>query len=224
MANHDPGRSARLGRYGPAWVHVAVSALVGVVVAVAAAVIWHGVGWFAPLLGWDAAAVTYVAWTWLMFSVLDETGTAATVTRDDPSLPIVESILLAAGIASLVAVVLVIVHAGRVEGLAKGLQITLGIGSVVASWLVVHTIYTLRYAKLYYTGGDSGIDFNQKQAPRFTDFAYLAFTIGMTFQVSDTNIQTSEIRATALRHGLLSYVYGTVIIATAINLVASLAK
>jgi uncharacterized membrane protein len=217
-------RRIPLDRYGPAWMHVTISLLFGVVVGLTCGLLWRGVAPFGALIGWDAGAGLYVAWTWLSFAHLDPDRTAAMVTRDDPSRPIVETILGVAGIASLAAVVVVIVHAGQVEGVAKGLQTALGIGSVVASWLVVHTSYTLRYAKLYYTGDDTGIDFNQQQPPRFTDFAYLAFTIGMTFQVSDTDIQTSDIRATALRHGLLSYLYGTVIIATAINLVAGLAK
>jgi uncharacterized membrane protein len=68
------------------------------------------------------------------------------------------------------------------------------------------------------------VDFNEDDAPDYRDFAYLAFTIGMTFQVSDTTLQTSEIRRTALRHALLSYVFGAVVIATTINLVAGLGK
>jgi uncharacterized membrane protein len=54
------------------------------------------------------------------------------------------------------------------------------------------------------------------------DFAYLAFTIGMTFQVSDTNLTAKPIRRTALRHALISYLFGAVIVALVINIVASL--
>ena len=67
-----------------------------------------------------------------------------------------------------------------------------------------------------------GVDFNQSASPRYLDFAYLAFTIGMTFQVSDTDLQTSAIRATALRHALLSFLFGAIIVATTVNLVAGL--
>src|SRR5205823_680155 len=72
---------------------------------------------------------------------------------------------------------------------------TVGILSVAASWFSVHTIYALRYARLYYTGAAGGINFNQDEEPNYVDFAYLAFTIGMTYQVSDTNLQTRRIRA-----------------------------
>jgi uncharacterized membrane protein len=64
----------------------------------------------------------------------------------------------------------------------------------------------------------------QDDPPRYADFAYLAFTIGMTFQVSDTDLKTTEIRATALRHALLSYLFGSVILAATINLIAGLAR
>ena len=85
-------------------------------------------------------------------------------------------------------------------------------------------MFTSRYARLYYTGPDGGIDFNQDAPPRYSDFAYLAFTIGMTFQVSDPDLQTADIRATALRQGLLFYLLGAVILATTINLVSGLLR
>jgi len=69
---------------------------------------------------------------------------------------------------------------------------------------------------------DGGVNFNQDAPPRYLDFAYLAFTIGMTFQVSDTDLQTGSIRATALRRALLSYLFGAVILATTINLFSGL--
>jgi uncharacterized membrane protein len=88
----------------------------------------------------------------------------------------------------------------------------------------VHTLFTLRYAELYYTGPDGGVDFNEGNPPRYVDFAYLAFTIGMTFQVSDTDIRAYPIRATALRHALLSYLFGAVVLASTVNLLAGLSS
>jgi uncharacterized membrane protein len=73
-------------------------------------------------------------------------------------------------------------------------------------------------------GPDGGVDFNQDDPPRFSDFAYLAFTIGMTYQVSDTELTTPATRGTALRHALLSYLFGAVILAATINLIAGLAR
>lgn len=85
-------------------------------------------------------------------------------------------------------------------------------------------MYTVKYARLYYAAEPGGIDFNESVSQQYSDFAYLSFTIGMTFQVSDTDIQNTQIRRTALRHALLSFPLGAVIIATSINLISGLAK
>jgi uncharacterized membrane protein len=69
-----------------------------------------------------------------------------------------------------------------------------------------------------------GIDFKQEPDPTYRDFAYVGFTVGMTFQVSDTDIGKSTIRTAVLRHALLSFVFGSVILAITINLLASLGK
>jgi uncharacterized membrane protein len=115
------------------------------------------------------------------------------------------------------------------SGSSKGgqVEITAGVGIaiVATAWFVVHTVFTLRYARLYYVSDTGGIDFNQgEEPPAYVDFAYLAFTIGMTFQVSDTDLKTRKIRATALRHALLSYVFGAVILAITVNLAAGLSN
>ena len=94
----------------------------------------------------------------------------------------------------------------------------------MCSWFLVHTLFTTRYAHEYFAGKDGGITFNMNRKPVWSDFAYLAFTIGMTFQVSDTALQDSGIRRLALRHGLLSFLFGTGILATTVNLVASLSS
>ena len=79
----------------------------------------------------------------------------------------------------------------------------------------------LRYASLYHSNG-GGISFPGTDMPDYGDFAYLALTIGMTYQVSDTALKDRTIRRTALRHALLSFVFGTGILAVTINVVAGL--
>ncbi len=176
------------------------------------------------LLGWDAAAVVYAGWTWALVWRMNADATAAEAVRNDPSRVITDVVLLSASVASLLGVALVIVRAANSSGLAKGLLLALVIISIIVSWLTVHTTFMLRYARLYYTGPDGGVDFNDDEPPRYADFAYLAFTVGMTFQVSDTPLTATGFRATALRHALLSFLFGTVILASTINLVAGLSK
>lgn len=90
------------------------------------------------------------------------------------------------------------------------------------SWTVLHTVSLLHYARLYYTAPEGGVDFNSDEPPEYSDFAYLAFTIGMTCQVSDTNLTSEPMRRAALGHALLSFVFGTFILAMTINAVAGL--
>jgi uncharacterized membrane protein len=174
------------------------------------------------LVGWDVAAAVYVAWTWSSIWHRDPAATARLALREDPGRATADALLLVASVASVLAVALAIT-ADRAGGPGeRELRAGLAVASVALSWTVVQTVFTLHYARLYYSHPAGGIDFNQEAPPRYGDFAYLAFTVGMTFQVSDTDLQTSPLRAAALRHALLSYLLGAVILATTINLVAGL--
>ncbi|MEW9552782.1 DUF1345 domain-containing protein [Nonomuraea sp. NPDC050783] len=195
---------------------------------------------FVPLVFWDVAALVFLALTWWRIARLDGPGTAAAVIREDPSRAGADVAVLIAAVASLAAVGNLIVQADTPEELV--LHVGLGVASVIVSWAVVHTVFTLRYARMYYSGGDGtgggtgggagggvggGVDFHDADPaarPRFADFAYLAFTVGMTFQVSDTELRAPAFRSAVLRQALLSYLFGTVIVALTINLVAGLGR
>jgi uncharacterized membrane protein len=201
-------------------VRLVVMAVVGVVAALATGI---GGNWAqAAVVGWAFACIVYIVWVWLAVGRMDAAQTSVTATREDPARGVSDLLVVLASAGSLVAVGFVLVNARQAHGGAEATQAGLAVVSVVLSWFLVHTLFTLRYASLYYADDDGGIDFNQKEPPRYLDFAYLAFTLGMTYQVSDTNLQSSRIRATALRHGLLSYVFGSVVLATTINLVVGL--
>ena len=192
-------------------------AVVDLVVALAAVLL--GAGDLAPLLGWDAAATTYVVWTLAIVARADAARTREVARQDDPSAPVTDVALLVASVASLVGVGLLLGQSSADAG-----PISVSLATVVLSWLVVHLLFTTRYARLYYGDDPGGIDFNEEDDPRYLDFAYLAFTIGMAFAVSDTDITDKTIRAVVLRHSMVSYVFGAVILASTINLVAGLSK
>jgi uncharacterized membrane protein len=201
-------------------VRIAVSLAAGLLSALVVTIV--GPWWLIPLSGWDVAALVFVSWMWRSLWTLDAADTAKQATRENPRRAQADAVLLSASVASLTAVGLVLVRSGHSDGLNKGLLVGLSVISIILAWSVVHTVYSLRYAKLYYDGTAGGVDFNAPGAPCYIDFAYLALTIGMTFQVSDTNLQSTDIRRTALRHAVLSYAFGTLIIATTINLIAGL--
>jgi uncharacterized membrane protein len=176
------------------------------------------------LIGWDAFALTYIAWVSFTTFRLHRDTTAGLAGSEDPDRLFIDVLMVFASLASLGGVGWGLVQAGKTDGKVELMHVATGILSVVLSWALVHTIFTLRYARLYYRAPKGGIDFNSDEDPTYRDFAYFAYTIGMTFQVSDTSITASNIRHTVLRHALLSYLFGTVIVATTINLVAGLSK
>jgi uncharacterized membrane protein len=206
---------------GPVAARVMAAAVLGAAVA-----IWVGAvfgWWYAAAAGWTSAATVYLVWTWAIVGRLDADGTASHATRDDPTRAMTDLLLVASSIASLVGVGYLLTAGGR-PGVGRDTAAALGVANVVSAWLLVHTVYTTRYAVLYFAETSPPIDFGPEGVPDYRDFAYLSFTLGMTYQVSDTTLKTTAVRATALRHSLLSYLLGAVVLATTINLVVQLAS
>jgi uncharacterized membrane protein len=209
------------GRITSARTRALGSLAVGVVVLAVLAIVspWQ----IAVIGGWDASAATFVTWVWLTIARMDSATTAAHATAEDDSRTASDLLLLSACVASLAGVGFVLVKAARSGDGARPLFIGVAVLSVMLAWLVVHTVFTLRYAHLYYAGG-GGIDFPGTPSPNYGDFAYVSLTIGMTCQVSDTDVSGHDIRMTIVRHSLLSYVFGFAVIALTINVVAGLLK
>jgi uncharacterized membrane protein len=199
-------------------VRLSVAVALGVAVAVT---LGNTVGWRFALVGWVTTAAVYVVWTWRLIGGMDADRTRNYATREDPTRWVTEAVVLSASIASLGGVGYV-VAAGSRSGAAALVAAILGILTVAASWFAVHMLFTVHYARLYYSDEPGGINFHDPEAPCFRDFAYLAFTVGMTYQVSDTEIGLASIRSTVLRHALLSYLLGAVVLAVTINLIAGL--
>ncbi|HEX3686155.1 MAG TPA: DUF1345 domain-containing protein [Gaiellaceae bacterium] len=214
MARTSKRQAYRLLRFA------AASGAGGVVLAVTLAL---GVSWPVALTGsWGVAALVTVVAVWIRIWGMDAEQTKANARAEDVARPIADVIILVASIASLGAIGYTLHRAGSAHGSDKVLLIALAITVVSLSWATVHTLYVVRYGDLYYGDPIGGIDFNDGGPPDYHDFAYLALTIGMTFQVSDTDLGSKRMRLTALRHALLSFVFVAVIGALAINSVALL--
>src|ERR1700753_2276409 len=198
-------------------VRILVSVALGLVVAL---VVGHTVGWRFALAGWVAAAALYIVWTRCILSGMNAEQTCRWVTREDPTRWVADVVILTASLASLVGVGYVVAAGSKLSGNGALDAALVGILTVGASWFAVHSLFTVHYPRLYYSDEPGGINFHDPNPPRFRDFAYLAYTVGMTFQVSDTQIGLSSIRATVLRHALLSYLLGAVVLAVMINLIA----
>jgi uncharacterized membrane protein len=177
----------------------------------------------AALLGWNAAAGVFVGWVWLNIRRLDSDRTSSNAVREDDFEAAAHVFPILAGLVSLVGAGFALLRASQESGVTAAAITGLATLTVVLSWLGLNTAFTLRYAQLYYgEAGGRGIDFHGDPTPDYRDFAYLAFTIGMTYQVSDTDLGHKAIRRTVLRHSLLSYVYGTAVVAVMVNVVAGL--
>ena len=173
-------------------------------------------------IAWIVSASVFLVWIWINVRGSDGPRTAELATVEDPSRFVADLLLVAASGASLIAIALALLQASTEKGTTKDLIIAVAGLCLVVSWTTVNTVYALRYASLYYGDVPGGIAFDGEPSPTYADFAYLAFTIGMTYQVSDTPLSTRQIRKTALRHALLSFVFVTSVVAMTINIVAQL--
>ena len=198
--------------------HLLVSAGMGMVLGAVVALTYDPLT--GGLVAWAVAGAVFLGWTWTSIWPLDARDTSRVARREDPSRPVRDLVLLLLAVCSLLTVGLVIFRAHH----SGSVRLALGVACVVASWAVLHTIFVLRYALLYYSEPVGGIDFKQEPDPTYRDFAYVGFTVGMTFQVSDTDVGKATIRTAVLRHALLSFVFGAVILAITINLLAGLSK
>jgi uncharacterized membrane protein len=146
--------------------------------------------------------------------------------EEDPGRTVVTVLVILASLAGLVAVTVLVRQPAAIAPKEQLELVCLCLATAMVSWTLTHTTFTLRYAHLYYRhGGEGGggTEFPGGGRPSYLDFAYLAFTVGMTFQVSDTAISSPRIRHTVLVHAVLSFLYTTAILAFVINLLAGMA-
>jgi uncharacterized membrane protein len=199
--------------------------LIGIAVVVgfaAAVVVGVTAGWqYAPAAGWIATASVYLVWTWMSIGSMSATAIEVVVQQRHPGRRPADTIVILASVASLGGVAYLLV-ASTAKGPDATIAAAVGFLSVVASWLAVHAVYTLRYAVLYYTEPVGGIEFNQDEKPTFPDFAYLAFTIAVTYGVTDTALRSRPIRVSVLQHAMVSYLFGTVILAITVQVIGTL--
>jgi uncharacterized membrane protein len=212
-----------LGWHAPALRRAATATAVGL--AVAAVLLPFGPWTLDLLAAWDAVAVTFLLAVGPIVVRADSEHTERLATREDETRPTAAALLVGASVVSLVGVGLALGRAARDRGVTEALLVGVAVLTVVLSWTLVNTVYTLHYAHLHFASAPAGIGFGDpdgQETPSYRDFAYVAFTIGMTYQVSDTTLRAPRLRRTVLSHALLSYLFGVVIVAGTVNLIAGL--
>src|SRR5829696_4937365 len=220
----SPTRYQRwLGWHAPAMRRTVIVGSIGLIVAVV--LLWLVPCGMAVVAGWDVAALAFLISVWPIIIRADSSHAAQLAKREDESRGSATVLLLGASVASLLGVGFALILAGRHSGPVRVLLIGVAVLTVVLSWTVVNTVYTLRYADLHFRSREAGIGFGDpdgQEPPTYRDFAYVAFTIGMCYQVSDTTVRDPRIRGTVLSHAFLSYVFGVVIVAGSVYLIAGL--
>ena len=180
------------------------------------------------MLIWDVFAFSFVVICWIVFFTRTTQSLREYARKEDGSRVYVISVIILASFASMFTVMLLVLSQD-VSNTAKIIYLPISIGGMLLSWIMVHTTFTFHYANLYYDDDEDdptkhaeGLNFPDEKKPDYIDFAYFAFVIGMTFQVSDVEISSRKIRRTALLHGLLSFGLNTFVVALTVNLVAGL--
>jgi uncharacterized membrane protein len=175
--------------------------------------------------GWDTATLAFLLPAWSIIIRADSSRAPQLAAREDETEGSARVLLVGASVASLLGAGYVLHLAGQDSGAPRVLLICVAALTVMLSWTVINTVYTLRYADQHFRSKQGGIAFgddNGQQHHGYRDFAYVAFTIGMTYQVSDTTLRDPQVRRTVLAHAILSYVFGVVIVAGSVNLISGL--
>lgn len=180
------------------------------------------------VIGWDVFSVCMLIISGLIFFSMRPEQIRVLAKSEDAGRIVVFIIVLIATIGSLMGI-LVLLGNKNSWLLARGVETFVYVTGVTFSWLLLHSIFTYRYALLYYgshpkepSPENVGLQIPNELWPDYIDFAYFAFVIGMTFQVSDIEISSRVIRRTALVHGIISFLFNTVIVALTINVIVDM--
>lgn len=202
-------------------VKASVAAVIGLVVAVIAVLL--GVPDLSPLLGWTAAAAVFLVWVWSRAWPADPGRTRSLARHEDESRSLVDSLVVTAALLSLVLVVFALIRSQQKDPVGSAAAVLAVIG-VVAAWALINTVYAFKYARMYYLDDRHRFDFDQDEDPSYSDFAFTAFSIGMAYSASSITRSSTPSRRVAMGHALLSYFFGTFVVALAINLVTGLTQ
>ncbi len=180
------------------------------------------------VFGWDIFSLSLLSLTWITFFTAAPSEIRMQSKKQDESRFVVFVLVLAASCVSMMAVVVLLTSK---KGMTTDhiFPLSIAFACMTFSWFLMHTIFTLRYAHLYYADHKDdadvhigGLNFPDENRPDFLDFAYFSFTLGMTFQVSDVAISNRQIRRLVLFHSLIAFAYNAVIIALTVNFIAGL--
>jgi uncharacterized membrane protein len=185
------------------------------------------------ILAWDCGVAAFLALSLAMMAGASPQRMRFRAQLQDTSAWIILVLTIAAALSSIAAIFSVMQYAKEASGARAGLALALAGVTILLSWSFAHTMFALHYAHAFYgdrptraerhaSGGAGGLLFPNEPNPDYWDFLYFSFVVGMTCQVSDVQVASRALRRLTLGHGLIAFLFNTVILALSINLAASL--
>ena len=178
------------------------------------------------MIGWNVFSLCMIIMSWITFSITTSQQIREQARVQDSSRVLIFVTVLISTFASFLAVALLLLAKKEYKN-TEALHLIIAVGGMLFSWILIHTIFALRYAHIFYQNDKTkpqihaaGLEFPDDKKPEYLDFAYFSFVIGMTFQVSDVQITSKRLRRLVLLHGILSFGYNTIMISLTINLIA----
>jgi uncharacterized membrane protein len=180
------------------------------------------------VLAWDTGVIVYLALAALLFLSQRLDRMEADAEAQEEGEWTIFALTLAAVVFSFVAILNEFSGIKDMQPAMRSLHVSLVAATLFMSWLMTHVTFAFRYAHEFYAkdkGGpdvDRGLDFPGEKRPDYLDFLYFSLVLGMTFQVSDVDITARKFRRMAAVHGLLSFLFNTIILALTVNIAAGL--
>jgi uncharacterized membrane protein len=176
------------------------------------------------LVGWNAGALLFLVLIYVWMTRLSATQICERFIEEDAAAPVLLVIVTAAAALSLVAIVALLATIRQVSGTERTMHVALSAVTVLVSWLLVPTMFTIHYADQFYSAPPATrpLRFPQTEQPVFWDFAYFSFTIAAACQTSDVSTTHVSVRKSVLAHTLISFLFNASILGFAVNISAGL--
>ena len=207
------------------WNHIKLWVATGVGIVIALALPSHWALLSRILAGWNGGLMVLVSLTYLRLRLLDARALRAHYEEEDPTAPVIVIVVVAAALLSLAAIVGLLSTLKQAEPAERAAHLILATMTIVNSWVLVQTMFTIRYADMYYSvvpGAQAPLIFPHTREPLFWDFLYFSFTIGVACQTSDVCTAQTEIRKTVTIHSVIAFVFNVSVLGFAINVSAGL--
>ena len=215
IATHHP-----LLRPWSSTTRLVVATLVGLIAELVLRRFWQAS--LSAILAWNAAVLVFLLLTYRVIADHSIDSIRRRAARLDTRASVMMLLAVSAACISLAGLALCLHGAGGALPDQPTLRLVLAGITVLGSWSLIHTIFALHYAHLYYGMAAGGLIFPGGGDPNYWDFLYYSFVVGMTCQVSDVQVASARLRRLTLLHGVLSFFFNTVILALAVSIGAGL--